>query len=143
MPRFHQHDCEFGIDDAWWRDAGMIGFSTPAKAYRAAAPEPGYGRDNLPVFIVRVEDVAVCCRQLSHGVFNNSPDLTAEERVGRILKGFQDGAAIPPVEVVRLSAGSGVAFKLAHGAHRFYCAVAAGVSEVPAIEVADPAFEDV
>lgn len=26
----------------------MIGFSPAVKAYRAGAPEPGYGRDNLP-----------------------------------------------------------------------------------------------
>ncbi len=38
--------------------------------------------------------------------------------------------------VVRLPDGSASSHRLYHGAHRFYCSVAAGYSHVPAIEVA-------
>ena len=42
-----------------------------------------------------------------------------------------DGA--PPIEVSR----TGRTFKLVHGAHRFYCAVASGYSKIAAVEVVD------
>ena len=112
----------------------MTGFHSQDRSFRpGASPWP-----DLPVFEVAIADVQPLVRQGTHGVFNDNPDTgTAHDRVVRILRGFRDGAAIPPVEVARLPAGPPVKFKLIHGAHRFYCAVAAGFSLVPAVEVHD------
>ena len=71
-------------------------------------------------------------------MFHDNPESgTAHDRVLKILHGFRQELAIPPVEVARLAEGSGFEFKLIHGAHRFYAAVAAGFSHVPAVEVSD------
>jgi hypothetical protein len=90
--------------------------------------------ERLPVLTVPMDQIEAPRRSLSHGVFNNDYRL-AEERVGKILRGFRDGDALPPVEVVRLGDGSACTYRLHHGAHRFYRAVAAGYSHIPAVEI--------
>ncbi len=59
--------------------------------------------------------------------------MDTKDRVISILTGFRTGSAIPPVEVVLEPEGSNFRYKLVHGAHRFYCSLAAGYSHVPAI----------
>jgi len=122
---------EFLLPDEWWSEAGMMGFRPSGASYRAR-------RASLPTIEVPVKDVAPCSRDLSHGVFNdNSVEGTAQERVVRILKAFRDEVPLPPVQLVRSQAASGYRFDLHQGAHRFYCAVAAGFTAVPAIDVTD------
>lgn len=132
--RFLHRDVEYSIPDEWWLEVGMADFHSQERSFRpAASPWP-----DLPVFEVAIGDVQPLVRKGTHGVFNDNPDAgSAHDRVVRILRGFRDGTAIPPIEVARLSGGSSVKFKLIHGAHRFYCAVAAGFSSVPAVEVHD------
>jgi len=75
---------------------------------------------------------------LSHGIFNDSSESgSARERVVSILVGLRDRSPIPPVEVSRLSGESSPRFKLIHGVHRLYCAIAVGCADVPAVEVRD------
>lgn len=85
------------------------------------------------VEMISCAEVQPLDRQLSHGVFNDSPNATARVRVMRLLDGFLSDAAIPPVELIRIGGIGQVRFRLHHGAHRFYCSVAAGFSHVPAI----------
>lgn len=67
------------------------------------------------------------------GIFNDSEEEgTARERVLRILRGFRLDNAIPPVEIVEGQHPH--RYKLTHGAHRFYCSLAAGFTSVPTIE---------
>lgn len=126
-------DFEFELNDRWWLEARMTGFVPSTKAYRVDA------HAHLDVFYVNISDVAPVRRQLSHGVFNDDPekDLSAEDRVLRILGGFRTDSPIPPVQVRRQPKGSVYAYQLWHGAHRFYCSLAAGFSEIPAIEAPD------
>ena len=67
-----------------------------------------------------------------------SPDgrfFDTEELVVRVLRGFIEDSAIPPVKVEKEPPDSDYRYKLRDGTHRFYCSVAAGFSHVPAIEV--------
>lgn len=100
-----------------------------------SAPEVGESQwPELKVFVVAVGDVEPLRRRGTHGVFNDSAESgTAHDRVVRILRGFREGHRIPPIEVARKDTG----FKLVHGAHRFYCAVAAGYTHIAAVEVVD------
>ena len=69
------------------------------------------------------------------GIFSGSEEEgSARERVLRILRGFRFDDAIPPVEIVEGQAGYPYRYKLVHGAHRFYCSLAAGFKCVPSIE---------
>jgi hypothetical protein len=129
---FFHHDFRFEVPDQWWAEAGLADSLPSGNSYQAdltAFP----GRNT---YLVRIDEVEPVPRQLSHGVFNNDSQagLSARDRVVRIFRGFTTGAAIPPVEVVMLSAGSVYKYRLTHGAHRFYCALAFGFSEVPAID---------
>lgn len=132
--RFSHSNIYYYLDDEWWTEAGMQGFRPPGRSY---CPDPS-AFPNLPTSVVSIDEVEPLKRKGSHGVFNDSPEYgTAHDRVVRILRGFRDGLPIPPVKVAQLHAGQRYKFKLVHGAHRFYCAVASGFSHVPAVEVDD------
>jgi hypothetical protein len=140
--QFLHHGIKYSLPDEWWAEAGMVGF-VPTRSSFSAGPSPWA---NLVVLEVPIDDVHPLLRRGSDGVFNDNPDSgSAHDRVVDILCGFRENSPIPPVEVATLPAGSPCKFKLVHGAHRFYCAVAAGFSEVPAVEVDDiwgtPALE--
>ena|SRR5438093_4318932 len=122
---------DFVLPDEWWFEAGMSGFRPQRSFFRAQTTR-------LPTIEVRISDVEPCWRELSHGIFNDDPaEGTARQRVVRILRAFRDDVPLPPVDVVRADAASGHLFRLHHGAHRFYCAIAAGFEAVPATDVTD------
>ena len=122
------------LPDEWWAEAGMVGF-VPARAAYRANPAP-YTDER--VVAIPIADVEPLERNLSHGIFNDSDIFgTARERVVSILKGFREDSAIPAVHVVRVGPGGPYRFRLKVGAHRFYCAVAAGFTHVSAIDVTD------
>ena len=123
------HDLTIELDDAWWRDAGMTEFVPSARTFRPDL-ESAKGEK---VFEARLDEVAPLRRKSGVGIFNNNEEATARERVVRLLKGFRNGDAIPPVELVPDMTFNGCRFKLTHGSHRFYCSLAAGFSHVPAI----------
>jgi len=132
--RFCHREIEYTLPDQWWAEAGMDAFVVCGSAFLSApSPIPA-----IEVFALSVNDVEPLRRNGSHGVFNDSAEFgTAHDRVVSILRGIRQGAALPPIEVARLPHSSASRFKLIHGAHRFYCALAAGFSHVPAIEVSD------
>jgi hypothetical protein len=124
---------EYALPDEWWLDAGMQGFRPRGHSFRVN-PDAACG---LPVLEVATDEVEPLRRNLSHGVFNDSTQFgTARHRVVQILCAFRDDVPLPPIEVVRTKS-SACRFRLAHGAHRFYCAIAAGFTAVPAIDVTD------
>ena len=130
---FHHHDFAFELPDAWWKEGGFPGPMPASLSYVAGAIE----REGA-LALVPVSDIEPVRRNLSHGVFNDNPDSgTARERVVRLLKGFRHGEPIPPVEILRRPKGAGTPYRLYAGVHRLYCAVAAGFSHVPAVEVGD------
>ena len=38
MPRFRHRDFEFEVPDAWWKEAGMVGFKPSMPSYLPGAP---------------------------------------------------------------------------------------------------------
>jgi hypothetical protein len=83
---------------------------------------------HLAIDVIKPVDPSV-----SRRVFKNDPNgVTSHGRVLKILRGFVNDDPIPPVWVVRDQAGT---YALRNGAHRFYCSIAAGFTQIPAIEV--------
>lgn len=132
--RFKHRGVEYELPDEWWREAGMPSTNLPVRSFQSG-PSP---LAELAVFYVAVDDIEPVQRKGSHGVFNDNVEFgTAHDRVLRILRGFVDRSPIPPIEVARNASNADPRFKLIHGAHRLYCAVAAGHTHVPAVEVVD------
>jgi hypothetical protein len=132
-------DAQYEIDDDWWQEAGMAGFTPTRRTFRPSASQ----RAGLYVMEVPIAEVEPVTRRLSHGVFNDSEESgSARDRVVRILKGFRQNSPIPPVEVVRTPEGP-YRYRLYAGGHRFCCAVVAGFEAVPAVDVSEPEVTDV
>ncbi len=133
--RFLHNGVEYELPDEWWNEAGMANYSMRRNAYEA-------GPSEFPDLVIRevaVSEVKPLIRQGTHGVFNDAGterrEGTARQRVLRILSQFRAESPVEPVCVARLPAQGEYQYELVHGAHRFYCAVAAGFSHVPAVEV--------
>src|SRR5438552_10024678 len=131
LMKFTHHGLQVELPDDWWTEAEMRGFVPTFTAYRV-------NRLFQNVREVPLEDVGPVSRNAGVGIFNDSEEEgSARERVVRILRGFRLDNAIPPVEIVEGQAGYPYRYKLAHGAHRLYCSLAAGFKCVPTIEVFD------
>jgi hypothetical protein len=130
--RFTHHDLFGALDDEWWFEAGMAGFSPGANAYRT---DPSLSINGEPILAVRIADVGpIGPVRRSIGIFRDSEDgIPARERVLQILRGFRLGHEIPPVQVVECVPSSQYRYKLTDGTHRFYCSVAAGFTHIPTI----------
>ena len=128
--KFTHHGLQIELPDDWWTEAGMAGFVPLFKAYRVNHSLFQNVRE------VPLEYVGPVSRNARAGIFNDSEEEegSARERVLRILHGFRFDDAIPPVEIVEGQAGYPHRYKLVHGAHRFYCSLAAGFKCVPSIE---------
>lgn len=126
------HGIQAELDDSWWAEAGMSGFIPRAASYRSAVQAAGE-RD---VFNVPIELIGPVHRSAGVAIFNADRDTgrSARERIVALLRGFVDDVPLPPVEVVSVESASGYRYKLVHGAHRLYCSIAAGFTEVPAVQ---------
>lgn len=126
--RFAHHDLEGEIPDAWWREADMTDFVPKTKCYRAKPSDKG---ESFEVAIVNVAPL----HERKPPLFRDDKEkgICARERVVKILRGFVLDEAIPPVGVWEAQGGEHP-YKLTHGAHRFYCSVAAGFTHVPAVK---------
>lgn len=126
------HDLSIVLEDEWWAEAEMAGFSPASNAYRT---DLSLSKGGEPILEVRIADVGpVGPVRCSIGIFRDSEDgIPARERVLKILRGFRLGDAIPPVQVVECGPGSQHRYKLTAGIHRFYCSLAAGFTHVPTI----------
>ncbi|MGD0633003.1 MAG: hypothetical protein ABSA13_01810 [Beijerinckiaceae bacterium] len=127
------HDLKIELDDAWWAEAGMTGFVPSGRSF---CPNVQAAEGKV-IFEARIDEVGSIRRNPGVGIFNDNEEATARERVVRILKGFLEGAAIPPVMLVKCTSNSDFRWKIGNGSHRFYCSLAAGFSHVPAIEGLD------
>lgn len=136
---FSHHGLHIVLDDEWWAEAGMAGFTPPSTAYLA---NPDAFPDQ-PMFEVRIDDIGLVRRAPGIGIFNDDREtgLSAHDRVVKILRGFRSGALIPPVQVVKAKSGEDYPYKLVAGTHRLYCSLAAGFSHVPVtfgFDITDP-----
>jgi hypothetical protein len=130
--RLLHHGSEIELDDDWWAEAGMVGFVPQSKTY---CFDPACGDRGLEM--ICIQDVSFVSRNPGVGIFNDSIEYgTAHDRVVRILRGFQAGNAIPPVEIAEDNSGQH-RYRLVNGVHRFYCSLAAGFTHVPAIKGID------
>ncbi len=114
--RLKHHGLEIALASSWWAEAGMEKFAPLARAYAVDSRAVG----DRSIFEVSIEDVREVRRNRGVGVFNDSEEASARERVVSILRGFMAGAKIPPVEVVCEPPGSRYRYKLVNGTHRFY-----------------------
>jgi hypothetical protein len=114
------HDIEIEISDEWWAEAGMEGFVRKCGAYYVDQGMYPKVRE------VSIEDVGPVYRA------HNVPILT-RERVICVLRGFRAGASIPPVQIV-VARSTPHMYKLTDGTHRLYCSLAAGFSNIPAVD---------
>jgi hypothetical protein len=121
FPRF---PAEFEIPDEWWNEAGMLGFTPSAPAYRSTAEAA------RTVPLVDIEPPFRC------------PTVPKDfrgfdrRRMIDVLAGIAVDQALPPVPLLILpkrdNLGSPFAFALINGVHRFYASIAAGFEELPA-----------
>ena len=89
--RFPHHGLQVDLDDDWWKEAGMAGFSPISRAYRT---DPRFSETGEPALEVAIADVAPAPRPV--GIFRDSEDgIPARERVVRILRRFRLDEAIP------------------------------------------------
>lgn len=126
---FTHHGLRIELNDDWWTEAEMVGFVATTIAYR-------FTPNSLKVQEISevcIEDIGPVHRGPGVGIFNDSEEGTARERVVRILRGFRSGDAIPPVAIVEGRPPYPFRYKLSHGVHRFYCSLAAGFTHVPAV----------
>lgn len=114
--------CEFEIPDEWLSEAGFVGFTPQAEAYRSTP-------DAVLVSLVRIEPVA---RFATH-----PKDFNGFERVRlvRLLKGFVAGDQIEAAEAIELPirevcAGS-YRYRVCDGFHRYRASIAAGFAALP------------
>ena len=121
------HELQIELLDAWWTEAGMGGFVPTSKAYRT---DGGCSTQE-----VSISDIGPVIRCNGVGTFRKDIDneIPARERVLKILRGFRQGSAIPPVEVEEWKYSSTHRYKLTNGTHRLYCSLAAGFTHVPAV----------
>jgi hypothetical protein len=126
----HHHGMTIVLDDDWWMEAKMSGFTARSSSYRVDETA-----SDRRIFQVAIKDIAPVRRAPGIPIFNDSHDTgsTARERVVSILNAFRDDAPLPPVEVVKAAKEDDYPFKLTNGAHRLYCSLAAGFTHVPAV----------
>lgn len=115
------------LDDALWEEAGMKGFVPTKNAYRVDINKA----QGKAILEINLSDVKPVIRE---NIFNDSDEFgTAKSRVLRILRWFINDTPIEPVIIALEPSSSDFSYRLVHGAHRFYCSLAAGFSHVPAI----------
>jgi len=88
------HGIDIGeLPDAWWAEAGMVGFVPTSKSYCFERSRPWKCRE------VSIVDVGLVLR---NPIFRDGGDGegSARERAVRILRGFRLGQRTHPVEVV-------------------------------------------
>jgi hypothetical protein len=127
------HDLKIELNDAWWTEAGMANFVPIGRSF---CPDLVAARGEA-VFEARIDEVEPVRRNPGVGVFDDNEEATARERVVRILRGFNEGVAIPPVTLIKDTSSSPFRYRFGHGCHRFYCSLAVGFSHVSAIEGID------
>lgn len=116
----------FEIPDAWWAAAGMAAFQRKAETYLVG---PHTASTDQPVSLVALADIVPFQRAL--GVEKDFGGFD-RDRMVNILRGFVEGAKIPPV-FVRPGGRDPYRYSLYDGFHRFHAAVAAGYNLLPVV----------
>jgi hypothetical protein len=122
------HGIDIGeLPDDWWAEAGMVSFVPTSKSYCVEQSAHEEIRE------VSIGDVGPVLRK---PIFRDGGEGegTARERVIAILRRFRSGQRVHPVEIVEARSEWQHRYKLVHGAHRFYCSLAAGFTHVPAVK---------
>jgi hypothetical protein len=121
------------LPDEWWVAAGMSNFAPLSPAYRCDHGAAGGRR----VCLIPIADIGPVPRRDGVPVFNDDHwnGISARERVEKILRAFVANDALPPVELAKQARCH--PFGLKDGAHRVYCSIAAGFTEIPAVTFID------
>jgi hypothetical protein len=114
--------AEFEIPDAWWAEAGMVGFAPKDRAYRSTA-----AASRIPL------------RNIEPPIrFPEQPhDWRGFERhlLVKVLSGIAANAEIEPVPVYELQPVPllPIRYQVIDGYHRYYASVAAGFECLPVL----------
>jgi hypothetical protein len=108
------------IPDDWWIETGMHVFHRTTPTYRA---EASCGNR---IATVHFSEVVPPIR---------NPDVRwfDRERMVRILYGFSNNFALPPIEVHELPDQCSGKYGVRDGFHRFYASAAAGFDHLPVV----------
>jgi len=120
------HGIKIVLLDEWWAEAEMVGFTPISVSYSFDQ------NSNQEINEVRIEDVGPVHRD---PLFRDGSEGegTARERVVRILRDFRLGNHTHPVEIIEGKLEYSHRYMLTHGAHRFYCSLAAGYTYIPTV----------
>jgi len=93
MELYHHNQYIGELDNAWWEEARMEGFTPAKNAYRGD-PNKAPGKEILEIDLNDVKPV------LRENIFNDSEEFgTAKSRVLRILRWFLNDTPIEPVTI--------------------------------------------
>jgi hypothetical protein len=126
------HDSVEELPDDWWDEAGMRAFTKSSTAYRC-----DLAATNQRVCLIPITEIEPVSRAPGVPIFNPSSweGMSAKDRVQRILKGFVQDVELPPVQLTKHTGQS--PFRLKDGVHRLYCSIAAGFTDIPAVNFID------
>jgi hypothetical protein len=117
----------FEIADEWLIEAGFQGFHPNSTVYVSQrSPKQTVIAGDLPVEAILACQVAPPERDTGVRWFDR-------DRMVHILRGFVDGAPIPPVEVQELRDQHRYKYGVRDGVHRFYASAAAGFDYLPVL----------
>jgi ParB-like nuclease domain len=109
-----------GVPAELWSAAGMEAFEPIASSYR-----PLIDFDGQPVLTVPISEVRPPMR-------NPGVEELVRPRALRILAGFLQDQAIPPIDVADQPFGR-FRYRVCNGFHRFHLSVVAGFTHIPVI----------
>lgn len=121
----------FDIPDAWWVEAGMVGFVAREATYRVISIE------GLPLTIVPIEQVEPPRRNPS---VQHDHKGFAKARMVHVLREIATNTPMAPIIVK--PAVDPYSYRLYDGFHRFYASIGAGFPHLPvAVVSAGSPFE--
>lgn len=97
--KLHHNDLEIELDDVWWEEAGMKDFIPTTNSYFVNAE----AIKDEKVFRIKISEVCPVRRNPGVGIFNNSKEASAKDRVISILNGFRQLKLFQNLKEVNLS----------------------------------------
>ncbi|WP_297388448.1 hypothetical protein [Acidiferrobacter sp.] len=116
--KFSCNGKDFEIPDSWQTKAKVLGWTSAATFYPAAA-DPHY-----PTVVIPLHFIAPPERDPGTPWFD-------EARMVRILQGLRSGIPLPPIEIHEPPDKSMFRYAIRDGFHRFYASAALGFTHLP------------
>jgi hypothetical protein len=82
-------------------------------------------KPSLHIFIINILDICPHIRD------NGVPIFRDKEKTFKIIRGFEKGDFIPPVNVIDCNSNNHYKYKLTDGCKRLHCSVLVGFTKIP------------